>query len=464
VNLHPPTLLAAHAWVLLALTIMVGALYKTIKAQPLRDWFYSDIFALISIITLHLNTPEATRFGHLVFSVCTSLTIYFRILSVSSDGFSLLFRKYGIISLAILFLINLLLLPIPATWPAFLNSSAYVALCAIFLHRLTQPSKNQNKIGTFLLFLSAGSLFSIGLFRVWQILIADQVIFFAMTPKTTLLSSALVLLIGVVAHIGFLIIVFENLSQEKYQAMEIASREIQQRSLAELREQEILKVSQEQKALLDVLTHEVRQPLNNASATLQSINNELDGRDGKVETTSIARVQGVIDRVTTSLSNALVAATILERRDDFNPVRCETISFVEMVALDFNVVDRNRIEIEDENTPRYMTADPILLRIALRNLIENAIKYSDSETKIQIQVEENEQALGVSFSVLNQEADQNNFDGINIFERYVRGPNVENSGSGMGLYIASEVAKLHHGSLSSKHSDGKRIFTLFIKD
>ena len=111
-----------------------------------------------------------------------------------------------------------------------------------------------------------------------------------------------------------------------------------------------------------------------------------------------------------------------------------------------------------------MTADPILIRIALRNLFENALRYAPAGSQILIEICADETKMGVAFNVSNEETNPKWADGVDIFARRVRGANPQISGSGMGLYIAAEIAKLHNGALTTHGTDGRRIFSLFLSD
>jgi signal transduction histidine kinase len=222
-------------------------------------------------------------------------------------------------------------------------------------------------------------------------------------------------------------------------------------------------LAEEQRRLIEVLTHEVRQPLNNASAALQSIGDELTDAKRPDQNIAIMRAQAVIDKVGMALSNALVAATILERRQKFNPVRYDPSLLIDMVVMDFNEKERTRIQVDTGNSPLYVTADPVLLRIALRNLVDNALRYFPKGSQMTLQLVENETDMGADFRVINQEPVTLNLS-ENVFGRRIRGRSADIEGSGMGRYITSEIAKLHQGSVRTSWSEGQRVFSLFIAD
>ncbi|WP_425044737.1 sensor histidine kinase N-terminal domain-containing protein [Primorskyibacter sp. S87] len=101
----------------------------------------------------------------------------------------------------------------------------------------------------------------------------------------------------------------------------------------------------------------------------------------------------------------------------------------------------------DAPDPVRSTGDPILIQNALRNLLDNAIKYSQAEGEVAVSVRAKNglacvevRDQGIGFPEKGAEA---------LTGRFIRGSNVETVvGSGLGLTIADEVVGAHGGSLS----------------
>jgi len=92
-----------------------------------------------------------------------------------------------------------------------------------------------------------------------------------------------------------------------------------------------------------------------------------------------------------------------------------------------------------------LQGDAILLQNALRNLIDNALKYAPAETSVVVRVA-GVPRLSVSIS---DEGPGFAVDEIETLSgRFVRGKNIDNKvGSGLGLTIAQEVAVAHGGEM-----------------
>lgn len=212
--------------------------------------------------------------------------------------------------------------------------------------------------------------------------------------------------------------------------------------------EETTALSDERQNLIKMLTHELRQPLNTAQAALQSISADVAALDlkGLGLGPKLDNAIAVLNTITMSISNSLLGATLIgtNRRPDLKSVDGCDVS--QLAYLDVNLSERHRIDGQFEQKQIYVDADPIVLRLAIRNLLENAVKYSPANTPIIFKVGTEESRLSIQFSVTNQIIDKAMLDG-DLFARNKRGADSRYSGEGLGLFIVSEVAKMHQGSL-----------------
>ncbi len=111
--------------------------------------------------------------------------------------------------------------------------------------------------------------------------------------------------------------------------------------------------------------------------------------------------------------------------------------------------------VDVPETPVQMTGDRVLVENALRNLIDNAIKYSPPDGKIDISLTEGNGLADVV--VADHGRGLSGVSADDLTGRFRRGDNVDDViGSGLGLTIVSEVAAAHGGSfeLSSRPGGG----------
>src|SRR5262249_10983006 len=101
-----------------------------------------------------------------------------------------------------------------------------------------------------------------------------------------------------------------------------------------------------------------------------------------------------------------------------------------------------------QQVPDGMTvdADRELLSLALRQLLDNALKYSPPSSTIEISAARNG---GVHMAVRNSGSSIPEPEQPRLFERFYRGSGARKiPGTGMGLAIVQQIARAHGGSLS----------------
>ena len=101
--------------------------------------------------------------------------------------------------------------------------------------------------------------------------------------------------------------------------------------------------------------------------------------------------------------------------------------------------------------PLLIKGDAILIQNAVRNLIDNAIKYSPTESSIKLTL--SERHSGVALELMDQGRGFLDDEFKLLTDRFVRGSNAQDTiGSGLGLTIADDVANAHGGSLELKNN------------
>jgi len=96
-------------------------------------------------------------------------------------------------------------------------------------------------------------------------------------------------------------------------------------------------------------------------------------------------------------------------------------------------------------------AEPHLFKIALFNILDNAQKYSPSETSIKVDC--CEEGGYVVIKIINQDSGIMEDDHEQLFEKYQRGSNSNNtSGSGVGLWLVRTIIEQYHGTVTLENN------------
>jgi two-component system sensor histidine kinase KdpD len=214
--------------------------------------------------------------------------------------------------------------------------------------------------------------------------------------------------------------------------------------------------------LLDALAHEFKTPLTSikAAATAVLSRNGLDAIEEDLLT--------VVDEEADHLNN-LVTEAIELARIGTGPVKLhrELCSADELISSSIaqlrHLTEERILEVTVKRDLPAIEIDRKLGELALRQLLNNALKYSPPSSLIQITAESESDAI--VFGVSNAGSGIPKAEQDLIFEKFYRGRDVRArvAGTGMGLTIAREIVEAHGGRIWLKSESGKGVqfsFTL----
>jgi signal transduction histidine kinase len=205
-----------------------------------------------------------------------------------------------------------------------------------------------------------------------------------------------------------------------------------------------------ERAFVADASHELRTPLAILKAEL-----ELAAREGRSSEELSAAVRSAVEEVD-RLSRLAEDLLVLARADEGRlPVRAERQPLeplVHQVACAFEAQARaDGREITTES-PAGLEAsvDPLRIRQALGNLVENALHHGAGDVRVFV-LRSN---IGIELHVSDQ---GNGFPAEFLpeaFERFTRGdPGRTGGGSGLGLAIVDAIARGHGGSVHARNTD-----------
>lgn len=223
------------------------------------------------------------------------------------------------------------------------------------------------------------------------------------------------------------------------------TRERSLRAEIEHHADELRRLLHERSEMLDVLAHEVRLPLNSASAALQSASTALEGQAAPVLRERLARAEAVISQVLGGVDNTLAAATSLAGAASVAAQDTDIDTLIAVCLADLPREARARVRIERQSSTRTALMDMSLMRLAVRNLLGNALKYSAASTPVWLRVLDVEEPPAIVFEVEDQGPGIAEGVRARLFQRGARAGQAREGTHGLGLYIVRRVLELHQG-------------------
>jgi signal transduction histidine kinase len=224
-------------------------------------------------------------------------------------------------------------------------------------------------------------------------------------------------------------------------------------------------------SFLSVAAHELRTPVNILMNYLSLLRTNGDDRD--MRTTAIEDMRCANNRLK-YLVNGIISFVTLSARDVpvyKTTVDVEAIIREEMEKLGNETREKNvgfDVSMTLES-PRF-DADPDLLKLALGNVLSNAVKYNRENGRVRINVKDSvvKGAQGISIEVSDEGEGISKRAMSNLFESFIQGEDPmtrSHSGLGTGLFLAKRAVQLLGGEIRAESLEGRGSrFTIEIPD
>lgn len=189
--------------------------------------------------------------------------------------------------------------------------------------------------------------------------------------------------------------------------------------------------------------HELRSPL--AALKIQTEIAQLAGEDRALRAHALDNLTQGINRASQLIDQLLT----LSRLD--NLTQLDGIELIDWVALSQSLIgeryflaQQRHIELQFEAVvlPPPQFGQPLLLSLLLRNLVDNAIKYSREGATVRISLFDDR------IEVADNGGGVDDADLVKLGQRFYRPAGQNEKGSGLGLSIVRRIATLHHYTLT----------------
>ena len=228
------------------------------------------------------------------------------------------------------------------------------------------------------------------------------------------------------------------------------------------RQAELLRATESlQTALLNSISHDLRTPLVSITGALSSLDEDNGLLNESARRALIENARGEADRLNRLVGN-LLNMTRIESGAIKLRLESEDIQDVIGTALEQlgpRVADR-KIQVNVPADFPLVPMDFTLIAQVLVNVLENAVKYSPTDSTIEVSAELLDETIRLK--IADRGAGIPSEDLTRIFDKFYRVQRPENvSGTGLGLSISKGIVEVHHGTIyASVREGGGTIITI----
>lgn len=229
--------------------------------------------------------------------------------------------------------------------------------------------------------------------------------------------------------------------------------------------EQIEKLSVYKSELLSIVAHQIKNSLVVIKGYASLAGGKTIDNNCRLATQDvIVKIRSATDRLLDLLNNLLDLGHIEDGKMFYEFDKFEINQFLKEIVNDFQfVAKQNNLKLNFEPSPLdvYISGDNYKLSQVFRNLIDNAIKYTE-KGRVKIKVEENQLKSEVLIIVSDSGQGMTKELIAKLFQKFSRRAEEERiSGSGLGLYICKKILEDHRGKIWAE-SEGEGRGSKFI--
>lgn len=207
------------------------------------------------------------------------------------------------------------------------------------------------------------------------------------------------------------------------------------------------RVQQQQHNFVMAVTHELKTPISVSRLNLETLQrHQLD--ETKKEKLLQMTLQETL-RLDNIINNILISSQLDGHSYRISKEELNFSDLVNDVARHFEMRYSDRKLVKNVDKDIDINGDPLLLKLLVSNLLENANKYSPKEKPIELELVE--VADAILLRVKDEGCGIKSEEKKNVFKKFYRIGNEQTrttKGTGLGLYLCKKIAEDHNANIT----------------
>lgn len=218
-----------------------------------------------------------------------------------------------------------------------------------------------------------------------------------------------------------------------------------------------LKISRQHRNFMTAITHELKTPIAVTKLNLETmLKRQLEpSQQQKLITSTLSEA----DRLNALCNNMLLLNEVgssgysLAKEDIF------LNDLIDECVKEHKNRFPNRQFIVDAKQEMHIYGDRMLLKLAINNLLDNAVKYSPKESVVKVCAFSDNETT--SIKIIDEGTGIQEQDMDKIFLKYYRGASRQAKGTGLGLFVTRQIIRQSKGKLEYTSNNPKgSVFTI----
>jgi PAS domain S-box-containing protein len=233
-----------------------------------------------------------------------------------------------------------------------------------------------------------------------------------------------------------------------------------------LQNEQLHKLNSEKDKFFSIIAHDLRSPFNGFLGLTELMVTDLHN----MTLDDINRIAGLLNKSSKNLyrllTNLLEWSLMQRGSITFNPERLSLKNITDdSLKIFVETAKRKNIEIEENiGQDIFVNADKSMLETIIRNLVSNAIKFSDAGGQVSISASKLNGSTEISVTDSGIGMSKDLIDNLFKIDKQTTRKGTENEPStGLGLLLCKEFAEKHGGNILLESETGKGSkFTIFL--
>jgi len=277
-------------------------------------------------------------------------------------------------------------------------------------------------------------------------------------------------LIGAMLVFGFFVILLiqqQTAKRKAYNLLEYKNHQINKMNDEIETQRDYLKqLNSTKDKFFSIIAHDLKNPFNSIQGFTELMIENGHEYDEKKRLKFLKIIKGSTFKASSLLNNLLIWANSQSGNLEFKPEEVELIQKVSDVIslLEIQAINKDIQILNNISNNLFVDADQNMLAVILRNLISNAIKFTEMKGEIQITSKVSSNFVEITVKDNGVGIAQDDVD--NLFSIEVKKSNIgtaNEQGSGLGLILCKDFVEKHGGNLwveSSLNKGSEFKFTL----